>query len=57
MAHRSTQGLPRDYEGDVPAALNGPLATAAVVLVDSAINSIVERNTFPEDRMPEGLVP
>lgn len=51
------QGLPRDYEGDVPAALNGPLATAAVVLVDSAIDSIVERNAFPEDRMPEGLVP
>jgi hypothetical protein len=51
------QGLPRDYEGDVPAVLNGPLATAAVVLVDKAIDSIVERNVFPEDRMPEGLVP
>lgn len=51
------QGLPREYQGDIPEALNGSLATAAVVLVDSAIDAIVARNSFPEDRIPEGLVP
>lgn len=51
------QGLPRDFHGDVPATLNGPLATGAVVLVDAAIDSIIQRNVLPEDRIPEGLVP
>jgi hypothetical protein len=51
------QGLPRDYEGDVPEPLNGPLAAAAVTLVDAEINSIVEHNALPEDRLPEGLAP
>jgi hypothetical protein len=51
------QGLPRDYEGDVPDALNGPLAAAAVALVDSEIDSIVAHNALSEDRMPRGLAP
>jgi len=51
------QGLPRDYDGDVPEPLNGPLATAAVALVDSEIDSIIQHNALPEDRMPEGLAP
>lgn len=51
------QGLPREYDADVPAPLNGSLAAAAVALLDAEINSIVQRNALPEDRMPEGLAP
>ena len=51
------QGLPRDYDGNVPGALNGPLAAGAVALVDSEIDSLIERNALPEDRIPEGLAP
>jgi hypothetical protein len=51
------QGLPRDYDGDVPKPLDGALAVGAVALVDSEIDSIIDRNAFPEDRMPEGLAP
>lgn len=51
------QGLPRDYTADVPGPLNGPLAVGAVALVDSEIDSIIDQNAFPGDRMPEGLAP
>lgn len=51
------QGLPRDYDGVVPGPINGPLAAGAVALVDSEIDSIIQRNAFPEDRIPEGLAP
>ena len=51
------QGLPREYEASVPEPLNGPLATAAVALVDSEIDSIIDRNAFSGDRIPRGLAP
>ena len=51
------QGLPREYRGDVPQPLNGPIAAGAVALVDSEIHSIIDRNAFPGDRIPEGLAP
>ena len=51
------QGLPRDYQADVPAPLDGPLAAGAVALLDSEIAKIIDLNAFPDDRMPEGLVP
>lgn len=51
------QGLPRDYQADVPAPLDGPLAAGAVALLDSEIAKIIALNAFPDDRMPEGLVP
>ena len=51
------QGLPRDYQADVPDLLNGPLVAGAVALLDSEITTIINLNAFPDDRMPEGLVP
>ena len=51
------QGLPRDYEADVPGPLNGPLAAGAIALVDSEIDWIIDRNAFPGDRIPEGIAP
>jgi len=52
LAEAETAGAPGPR-----ACARRPLATAAVVLVDSAIDAIVVRNTFPEGRIPEGLVP
>lgn len=51
------QGLPRDYQADVPGPLDGPLTAGAVALLDSEIATIIELNAFPDDRMPGGLVP
>ena len=51
------QGLPRDYQAEVPGRLDGPLAAGAVALLDSEIATIIKLNAFPDDRMPEGLVP
>jgi hypothetical protein len=51
------QGLPRDYQADVPKPLDGPLTAGAVALLDSEIATIIDLNAFPDDRMPEGLVP
>ena len=51
------QGLPRDYQADVPRSLNGALAVGAVALVDAEIDSIVRQNTLPGDRIPEGIAP
>ena len=50
-------GLPRQYEGDVPPALQGPLFADAVALLDAEINSMIQRSAVPEDKYPEGLVP
>ena len=51
------QGLPRDYQAEFPARLDGPLAAGAVALLDSEIATIITLNAFPDDRMPGGLVP
>ncbi|HVM96449.1 MAG TPA: hypothetical protein VMT89_08665, partial [Candidatus Acidoferrales bacterium] len=51
------EGLPRTYEADVPESLDGPLTAAAFAMVDSEIAAIIKRNTWPEDRIPEGLAP